>query len=356
MLFYELIQVALGQREQLSHVPSEQEWQTLFSMAKKQAVVGLAFEAIDKLSRQGQKPQRKVLLKWYAIAQKIKSRNEHLDNRCGELLTLLAKHGIKASILKGQGIAGYYDSNLKSLRQNGDIDVFVDGGMEKAMAFAKGEGQKNIEWDYKHLQLTIWNDVEVEMHYRVEVLLNLKKNKKLQRWFADHKDLMFSEIDGLTTPNTEFNVFYILLHAYRHFLYEGVGLRQIIDYYFVLKANANGKTPAVALDAMESLGMEKFAKGLMWLMQEVLGLSRQWMLWEPDEKEGKYILEQVMQGGNFGHHDNRLTYKGGKMGTIKAICRHNWHLVSHYPQEIIWSPIWFVYHKCWKMAHKRAAY
>lgn len=351
-LFCELVQVALGHREQLGHVPSEQEWTELFMFSQKQAVVGVAFFALEKLSRQGQKPPRNLLLKWFAVAENVKARNELLDNCCGELLGLLAKHDIKASILKGQGIACYYDNNLKPLRQSGDIDVFVDGGMETAMAFAKAQGQKNIEWDYKHLHLRRWHDVEVEMHYRVEVLLNLRKNKKLQQWFSDHKNLMFGEINGLTTPNTEFNVFYILLHIYRHFLYEGVGLRQIIDYYFVLKANVNGKGHDAALDAVKAFGMVKFAMGLMWLMQEVLGMPREWMLWEPDEREGKYILEQVMQGGNFGHHDNRLTHKGGKMGAVKAICRHNWHLVSHYPQEIIWPPIWFVYHKCWKMTHK----
>jgi hypothetical protein len=235
--------------------------------------VGLAFEAIDKLSRQGQEPQRKVLLKWYAIAQKIKSRNEHLDNRCGELLALLTKHGIKASILKGQGIPGYYDSNLKSLRQNGDIDVFVDGGMEKAMAFAKGEGQKNIEWDYKHLQLTIWNDVEVEMHYRVEVLFNLRKNKRLQRWFKEHEAWLYCEDGGLTKPDVRFDLFYVLLHIYRHFLHEGVGLRQVIDYYYVLKAGVEQEHKEETVETLRQFGMMRFAQGLMWGIEAGIGLN-----------------------------------------------------------------------------------
>jgi hypothetical protein len=87
----------------------------------------------------------------------------------------------------------------------------------------------------------------------------------------------------------------------------------------------------------------------MWVMHEVLGMPREWMLWEPDEKEGRYILEQVMMGGNFGHHDERLKHSGGKLGAVKAILTHNMHLLTHYPSDVIWAPVWIVWHKLWKM-------
>ncbi len=352
-LFYELLQIALGRRERLSKEPSEEEWAQLFEFSRKQAVVGVAFEAMDKLSQLGQKPPRKILLKCWGIAQRIQARNTELDNRCLELLDILSKHGIRASILKGQGIARYYDEALKSLRQSGDIDVYVDGGIETAMAFAKNQGQENIEWDYKHLHLKLWKNVEVEMHYRVEVLLNLRKNKRLQRWFIDHKELLYGDIDGFITPTVEFNVFYILLHIYRHFLYEGVGLRQILDYYYVLSAYSKDNSSQMPLDAVKSFGMEKFAQGLMWLMQEVLNMPNEWMPWKPDEKEGRYILEQVMIGGNFGHHDKRLKRKKGKVGAVIKIITHNIHLFRHYPSDTLWAPMWIVWHKIWKSKYNK---
>ena len=95
--------------------------------------------------------------------------------------------------------------------------------------------------------------------------------------------------------------------------------------------------------------MVKFAKGLMWVMQKALGMPCEWILWEPDEKEGRYILEQVMTGGNFGHHDKRLKHSGGKLGAVKAILTHNMHLLTHYPSDVIWAPVWIVWHKLWKM-------
>ena len=75
------------------------------------------------------------------------------------------------------------------------------------------------------------------------------------------------------------------------------------------------------------------------------------MICEADEKEGKYILYQLMEGGNFGHYDNRLNHGSGKMSVVRAIFMHNIHLLSHYPADVFWVPIWFVWHKLWKILH-----
>ena len=375
MLFLELLQIALGNRERLSHAPSAKEWAGIYEESKRQAVTGILLHGIDRLPAE-QRPSQAFLLQWIGVGQMIEQRNRLMNGRCVELLRKLENHGLQGAILKGQGIAKLYDGGgkkekerddrLSGLRQSGDIDVYVDCGLKGALAFAKSLGQDKIEWDYKHLHLKVWCDTEVEMHYRVEVLLNLRKNRKLQKWFMEHENEIFNlndnvdlnlntdKTDGtdwMVTPTVEFNVFYILLHIYRHFLYEGVGMRQIVDYYMVLKnldVNLN-LNESYAYKGVREFGMEKFAKGLMWVMQEALGMPREWMLWEPDKKEGEYILKQVMTGGNFGHYDERLKHAGGKLGAVKAILTHNLHLLTHYPSDVIWAPVWIVWHKLWKM-------
>ena len=191
------------------------------------------------------------------------------------------------------------------------------------------------------------------MHYRVEVLLNLCKNSRLQKWFDKNKEQLFEERDGLVTPTISFNLFYILLHIYRHFLYEGVGMRQLMDYYFVLKSHSDSTDNLEILNVLHEFGMMRFAKGVMWIMQEVFGLERKYMFCEPLESEGRFILGEVMAGGNFGHHDQRLTHGGGKLNTVKQVCKHNCHLMSHYPSDVVWAPVWFVWHKCWKLWTRR---
>ena len=352
MLFFELIQVALCNRDRLSTTPSVEEWMEIYAESKRQAVTGIVLHGIDRLPAE-QRPPQPILLQWIGVGQLIEQQNRLLDVRCVELLSRLKDAGLHGTILKGQGVARLYDNELQTLRQSGDIDVYVNCGINKVLTFAKSQGQNKIDWDYKHLHLNLWNDVDVEMHYRVEVLLNLCKNWRLQKWFIDNSSLLYSKKVGITTPTALFNVFYILLHIYRHFLYEGVGLRQIIDYYFVLKAiNCEKRDFNYVLNAVSQFGMEHFAKGLMWVMQETLGMPKEWMFWVPDQEEGKYILSQVMQGGNFGHHDNRLTHETGRLNTVKQVCRHNWHMMGHYPAEVIWAPVWFLWHKCWKLKTK----
>lgn len=349
MMFFELLQVALGNRERLSCMPTPVEWLDLYDESERQAVTGILLHGIERLSAE-QRPSPEVLLQWIGVGQMIEQQNHQMNECCKWLLDKLKNAGLDGTILKGQGIAQLYVKELRLLRLSGDIDVYVNCGIRKALAFAKSQGLKDVDWDYKHLHLNLWDDTEVEMHYRVEVLLNLWKNRKLQKWFRENDALLFHDNNGLTTPITLFNVFYILLHIYRHFLYEGVGFRQIVDYYFVLNAmNKEKSDVSYSLEAVSKFGMERFVKGLMWVMQEALGMPKEWMLWEPDEKEGRYILKQVMRGGNFGHHDDRLKHSGGKLGAVKAILTHNLHLLTHYPSDVIWAPVWIVWHKLWKM-------
>lgn len=386
-LFYELIQVALGNREELLRIPTDDEWSDIYDESEKQAVTGVMVAGLERLPKE-QRPEQELLLQWIGISEQIRQDNLRLNKCSKQLQRKLGEAGLRSSILKGQGILSYYDESLRELRQSGDIDIYVDCCMEKALRKVESLGFSIESWDYKHAHLDIWDDVAVEMHYRVEVLLNLCKNRKLQRWFGEHQDDIFSTskdtknsnisrigelekkaltntdgadyTDRLVTPTVEFNVFYILLHIYRHFLYEGVGMRQLMDYYFVLKnlddnVDLNSKRTNFAIDAIKEFEMERFAKGVMWVMQEVFALDRKHMIAEPSESEGRFILNEVMTGGNFGHYDERINKRhNGKFFTVIAICKHNCHLLWHYPSEVIWPPVWFVWHKCWKWRKKKA--
>lgn len=348
MLFFELLQIALGNREKLSRVPSAQEWLELYVEARRQAITGILLHGIEKLPAE-QRPPQALLFQWIGISEQIRLRNALLDERSKELIAELSVYGLHPSILKGQGVATYYGDSLRQYRQAGDIDVYVSEGRERAIEYARSIGQKEISWDYVHLQLQTYKDIEVELHYRVDISFNVLRNRRLQKWFKENENLLYCQNGELITPSIEMNLFYVLLHIYRHFLTEGVGLRQVIDYYMVLRKVYEPQLKVQKyVEAVREFGMEKFAKGLMWVMQETLGMPVEWMLWDPDHKEGEYILKQVMTGGNFGHHDKRLKHDGGKIVTLTAILKHNIHLLTHYPSDSIWVPIWIVWHKVWK--------
>ncbi|MGN0496329.1 MAG: nucleotidyltransferase family protein, partial [Lachnospiraceae bacterium] len=79
-----------------------------------------------------------------------------------------------------------------------------------------------------------------------------------------------------------------------------------------------------------------------------------WLLCEPNEKEGRKLLAEIMQGGNFGQYDTRdaALKKGGmiKHGIwkLKRVMR----LVRSYPEEALWEPVFRVYHLFWRIWHR----
>lgn len=345
--FISLIQLSLGNDVS---IPDGLNWKELYDASSKQAILGICFIGLQRIrqKRPDLNPPDALRLRWLAAAAQIRNNNELLIAHCRELQNELHSAGIRSSILKGQAIAQMYGCELSMFRSPGDIDIYVDCGRIEAFKYVQNNGMCDFQWDYKHLHLKRFQGIEVEMHYVPEILLNIRKNKKLQTWFKQHREDMFTEMDDLVAPSIQFNLFYILLHIYRHFLYEGIGLRQLMDYYFVLNS-ANGRYRAETLSVLSDFGMVRFVKGIMWIMKNIFLLDESCLLCAPDAKEGKYILHQVMIGGNFGHYDKRLgRSQSGKIGAVSRILKHNLHLLTHYPSDVIWAPIWFAYHWSWK--------
>lgn len=148
MLFFELLQVAVGNRERLSRVPTAVEWSDLYEESERQAVTGILLQGIEQLPAE-QRPFQDILLQWIGVGQMIEQQNHHMDGRCKEMLERLNDAGLHGTILKGQGVALLYDTDLRYLRQSGDIDVYANCGIRKALAFAKSQGLKDVEWDYE---------------------------------------------------------------------------------------------------------------------------------------------------------------------------------------------------------------
>ena len=370
-LFFELTRVSIGMQERLSHTPTEKEWKDMYAMAEKQALIGVCFAGVQILQKKGYDIPKDLYLKWLALAATIQQRNELMNRKCVEAQQLLAENGLSSSILKGQGVACYYPEHLRLLRQSGDIDIYVPCRMEKALEFAHRRYGK-VEYDYINAHVPMFDDVEGELHWRVQWMTNLFRNRRLRQWL-EHEDTKEMILGGkadltrseslkpsettITVPTLEFNAFYLMLHCYHHVFESGLGLRQLMDYYFLLLSfrGTHGDANAVANvnSLFKEFGMERFVGAVMWIMLEVFGLERERLLCEPDEKEGRYILAEVMAGGNFGHHDKRIRKVGkGKWQSVLSNLQHAMHVLRKYPQEALWMPVWIVYHFIWKRTLK----
>lgn len=356
-LFYSLLRVAIGTQDTMPRIPTESEWEKLLDMAEKQSMIGICFVGLINLGADSDDGFTKIgmsedlFFDWMGTAAQINMKNELVNQQCVDLQKRLADDRLRSSILKGQGVATLYGEELQGFRESGDIDVYVNCSMEYAMQYLRQRFQ-GVTYDYINAHVPVYEDTEVELHWRAQALTNVVANRRLQKWLKEHEEMIFAgkaemaSGDTIVVPSPDFNAFYILLHCYHHMFESGLGLRQLMDYYFVLRT-LNSDSDLVAL--MEKFGMKKFASGVMWIMKEVFGLPEEKMICEASEKEGEFLLKEVMQNGNFGHYDERIKMVGrGKMGELWRNLQHNWHLASHYPAELIWQPVWLAYHWAWK--------
>lgn len=361
-ILIKLIQISLGQKKVLSKSVCVDDWDEILQLAMNQSLAGICFIGIQKLGADPDEGYLRIGMSedtyftWVGLAARIQVQNELVNGQCLKLQSALRESGMRSSILKGQGLATLYPKELSEYRQSGDIDVYVDCGFHKALAFARELLQKEVEWDYKHLHLEEFPDTSVELHYRTEVLTNMWKNYKLQKWIKNNQQMLFtqSEYSKLTTPNIEFNIVYLLVHIYKHFLVEGIGLRQFMDYYFVLQASSKSERDS-AMRVIANIGLTHFAESVLYVLQKVFLYEVPEGFFRSDKKEGQYLLKEILEGGNFGHHDKRnnsahwFCANNWKVVDVQKRLRHSFHLLGHYTVDAMWYPAYMVWHKCWKV-------
>ena len=436
----------LGKKVDMSMVVAQIDWRQLYTFASRQALLGFCFDGIERLTKEfseelKQNPMgRDLLMTWMGAAQQIRRQNMKVNAVAGKLYSKFREEELRCCILKGQGNALMYPNPYS--RTPGDIDVWVNASREDITDYAKTHFEIGDDIRFHHLE-TSFDGVPVELHFFPCIMNNPIYNARLQKWFKRNADLQCSNVvslpDGIgeiAIPTTAFNVIYQLTHLYHHFFDEGIGMRQIIDYYYVVcdfykvyqnsskitpslftikegstshpdpltlrgeggnrptrcseplrskdggpskvspdcagwdrlsieEDNSVGSATAVTSSAstalvvvqreLKYLGLWKFAGAVMYVLKEVLGLSEDKMIVPMDEKRGKLLLAEILNGGNFGKHFTKyghFTQKGMAKKYFLKIWR-NMHFVRYYPAEALSEPIFRTWHFFWRMKNKK---
>ena len=356
--FFELVQITLGNRDCFSRSPTTKEWTQLYQMACKQSLEGVLIDGVNRAKNSDPNLglTQNLVLEWIGVVLQTEARNKIQNERSKELCQIFKDGGYRCTILKGQGTALYYEH--PEHRQCGDIDVWVEGDPEKTLNFLRQKGYKIGHIDIKHSEVEIFNDVPLEVHFRPSWMYCPSTNKRLLKFFASKADGQFSNIDdeiGFTHTTLDFDLVYSLVHIYRHIFSEGIGLRQLADYYYILRSVESEEMRMRSIETLYSLGMSKFVGGVMWILTEKFGMDLQYALCPVNKKHGKFLLSEIMTAGNFGHYDDRTKQvskdKKFKRGFVQL--GRNLRFVSYYPSEVLWSPFWKLWHWCWR---KRKGY
>lgn len=382
--FFELLQVAIGNRGQLSAVPSAEEWEEIYEVSKSQTMSGVCFYGVEGLPSD-QLPPRNRIRQWAVKALKIQDRNLQVTNECRQVTEIMRNHGFYSCIIKGQSLLKYYPEQIRGLRCSGDIDIWVKpysklrerfsnhrkSWVEILMMredsyvvakFVESISKEKEEVGYHHLHCNILPKNMVEVHITPAFFMNPFKNRRLQRLFDDQWKLVQRENskdndEGFYSMPIGINIIFLISHFYRHLILEGIGMRQLMDICFAIKcfvdkcgsedireeANIHCQLTSThrLMREIDRLGMHDITSGIMWMMRECLGMKEEYLLCTPSEKYGKHLLEEMMKGGNFGRSSKGAEEMySGETSAVRfwRSCKYGMRLMRYYPGETLWVP------------------
>lgn len=362
--FFELIRLSIGTGRGVSRQLSVGEWEGMYQIAVQQSLVGICMAGVkrynDTHKENGEETNvpKHLFFQWLGMTGRIQEYNKRLSQCCADFEQKLAKDGYQSCVLKGQGLAALY-GELSALRHPGDIDVWALGEDQELIEWARKTGTLTY-YDYHHADLSLYKNAEIELHYRPSLSRNLLRNARLQQWFKNEgkRHIVFKESLGFSVPDYIFNVVLVLNHNFWHLMYEGVGLRQILDLFFVLRSVEEAgehaeklKTEVWAL--IKHFRLQRFAEASMWIMKETLGLEDKYLICQPNESAGRFLLDEIMQSGNFGQYDSRLNKNRyqSRIGLMFSWMKHNFRLFKYYPEDVLWTPIGVLRISLWRRFH-----
>ena len=372
-IFFDFLRFCIGSAKEIPASVKDADWKVLYVIAKKQALLGVLFYGIRRLPKE-LAPEQKLLMQWMVMAEMIRKQNIRLFQDSVKVCKNFENKGFANCILKGQGNALLYPDPY--MRTPGDIDIYLSGGRRKIIKYVD-QVCPNQVMRYHHVDFPV-TKTAIEVHFTPSYMFCPIHNRRMQKWFEEvmgeqcnHRVSLPDGYGEIHVPHVSFNVIYILSHLYRHIFTEGIGLRQLLDYYFVLLkwhtdltnlTDSNNSLPQMTqintdLDALRHelkyLGLWKFAGAVMYVLHEVFGLSEDRMIAPMNEKEGKFLLDEIMRGGNFGQYDDRMGDKvdESKIHRYFRMNLRNLRFVKHYPTEALSEPLFRTWFAVWKKIH-----
>ena len=353
--FFDFLRFCIGSESEIPDSLVDADWKELYAIAKKQCLVGVLFDGIKKLPVEHVGMEKEQLLQWMAESQMLEKANVRLNDAAIQVSEWFRKKGFRTCILKGQGNALMYPNPYS--RTPGDIDIWVEGGDKRVISFVRSISPHKKAC-YHHIEFPSYKGVEVEVHYRPSFLLCFWHNRKLQKYYERVKEeqfshrVMFSEQREVAIPTVEFNLIFQLTHIYAHLMNEGIGLRQLLDYYFVLQ-HADIKDLTELQRNLKHFGLWKFAGAIMYIMHEVFGMPASRLIVPLNEKYGNFVLNEVLEAGNFGSYDKRNRFGKSQLGHNLQRVYRDIRLIKYFPAEALSEPIFRVWHFFWRMKNKK---
>lgn len=314
---------------------SQKDWRELIAFAWKHTVGAIAFDGYQKLydGRQ-QVVDKPELFQWFAQTVALEKRNGQQVHTLKQLCGRLIGNGCTIMLMKGQANALYYPNPLH--RATGDVDIFTFDSYDRCNHKARELGANVDESCYKHSQIYYNGEMFENHRYLVHTREGRRSkllNEDICKSATVNPERLYQDT-GILLPSPEFNARFLMYHALAHFLYEGLRLKQVVDWVMFVKAekdNINWTDLYLFcekyylhrfLDVMNDISVHKF--GVTLDEKEILSSSPY------TEKELNSILydEDFVFGSGEGSWRNRLHL-------LKNLWRYRWKYNEIYQESIL---------------------
>lgn len=328
------------------------DWKRIFTLAFRQAVTGLVADGASRLPQPLQ-PSAKEMQKLQMILVKNEQRHQQLNRTLVEVTNLLAKEGIRAILLKGQGVAQNYPT--PTLRACGDIDLYI--GPENYVRACRLADQwngtdENSSESKKHYHFC-HQGVTIEFHRIAERLPMPWHNARFQRWTQENlqqNKLRKIYIGGaeILLPPVHFDTLYIFNHAWHHFVSSGIGLRQLCDWARYLHTFHSEIDCNILKTELKAFGLWRSWQLFGYIVVKYVGLPQEECPFYNTRyaRQAEAIVLQIKQEGNFGFFRPVKSarphpYMAGKWYSLKNSCRRYAELLPICPLETLQAWIYF---------------
>ena len=330
------------------------DWIDLLDFAARQGVIGVYWRGIELIFKSPtplNKPTDDEVMEWWGEVNDIKKRNEDLFKKTAFVSNTFRKEGFENCILKGQGNAMMYPDPY--LRTPGDIDIWLKGDRVEITSYIN-KMFPNEKGGKLHIAFPIFKDTLVEVHYIPNTLANPFAFYYLKGFYKDNQEKQMSNFISLpngrsiTFPLPYFNIIHQLGHIMGHYLYEGISLKQLVDYFYVMKKfhywNKTNEDSYRSFDIIQILkrtGLNKFAKVIMYIMLEEFGINPDYLYTTEDKKGGVLVFNSIVDEINPHsytlHNMQNLSLYNSISERQKLKAYRTFTLFPYFPGETIWG-------------------
>ena len=300
-------------------LPAESvDWPAVFALAGQQKLLPIVFEAVRKTPAAAENAALFAVTKQQVIGQVL-----HQTMRASEFADLYQKlraAGLHPVVVKGQLCSRLYP--LKDHRISADDDLYISDA--EFMACHKQLLANGLTTDTPVDELATADEVSytkkgsplyIELHRHL-FDSSEDAHDELNGFFTD---LNPAEIDGFLAMPPHEHLLYLLLHAYKHFVRSGIGLRQFCDIGLWARAYRGEIDWQRLREQCESVHAATFAAAAFRIARDYLGIEFDLPAPWSDAVDAEPLLHDSLCGGVYGSNDlTRLHSSTVTLNAVKA--------------------------------------